>query len=1730
MATCPNKNLPEWRQLVENFGDDIAHYLWDRYDGYVPDGFMGQTPVFYDKDNLGKVLKERVIEEFSQIPDWETIENRARVASDHALSNSISYKTLLSDRDGILYIAKKESANNLRGEDLLRYVEDGLSPSGFTVLTLTPVVIEKDINGIDIIRFDIDYMDSIGGPVFDVPVDLLFQQGYTVVGEFDNFKQQGQSQEKLLFQTEEQPMSAATESTLNKVREAAKKMGISIEDLTEYAKKAGLNTKSLNGVADLVKGVIAIAQGKENVSLTEEFVHIATAMLEQTNPQLITSLISKIDRFKIYKATLDAYKGNKNYQLSNGKPDIRKIKKEAVDKLIAEVIINQSEGSTEFPELMKEEERSFVRRMWEAILDAIRGMYSKTNIDLFEEVAKKVISGEIQNIPLTEENIYYQLKNDAVDSFYDHVIDIDSRMELIPETEDQKRHYLFDGKPVAKSVTERIKEKNKMPDRTVAQKEFDEQKREWGNRGHRLLEQYITTNLIDKDGYKRDVFLNEKIETDLPDEVAARVISLAKELIGSYKEGTRFIVEKKVINEKVKGGLASTIDFMAIEPNEKTGIKVDVLDWKFLSINKGIEEDVPWYKRDEWKEQMGEYTKIMTNYGLKNDQLRKRRMLPFIINYDYSLSGDRKTKLVPKSIEIGALDSLKETTLYLLPVALPTESTGNTRVDSLLDSLRKYYQKIYQNPVSPENKLAKNIQLNQISAAIRHLHLALNFEPLVNVGVTFLQNAKKTIEDFKNIDYDQMSEEELKKKLEDLRSYKQSAEKFRDLHTVYTSHIPVKDMTEDDKKTLSSLNNISSSTERMLDEIDTIQTDYVINLATRRGFKLETWESEQGERLKEEVPVSGFAKTFEEASKLPAKLINLASNLMMRANSAVAREYNKRMNDFQALILPLEQEARNKGKKAFDLIGTITPKGLFLVKELDSTYWNALQDARTKKDKSFLKANMNMEEFNRLSKEFINKGIEEFNKTQFSSDERVDTEKREAAIKRLKDSVDINRNTFDGYETWQFGQIFNQVINKEGHYSKEYTEMSKEARAVWQFFTELNRKAKKLGYIDRQGSSFFPLIEASMIEKLYQNGETIGQLKEFFTDLYTVRVDEEQGYSKRDPETHELKKTLHKPFTRTDKKAEQLSRDVSKVGSLWLWSLLNFEAKANLETALQTIVDVEKSRGTLIVDNGKIVFEGGIPAVNDRENRNAEIIKVIVDDFLYGLKEDLSSLGNIGVANIAEKLKKDEESRERSAVDIRKGLRTLDTWVRILGVGLKPLIGFANWAGFQIQSYITSGNMYKFSEFEKNNIRVTVGNSLSTIERGLIDLIVPLNEDMTMQKRRQLARKNGLIDYLSTWSFVDVMMVTNSFPERRLQFANALSMIENSMVKDGKIVNIRQYIKAQDRANKYSISQEERRQLEKTYEERVKKLKDENSLIKTAKIENNQVVIEGVTDEALADFRTSIIEYARTLNGQMNDANKAGYRRDTIFTSFMMFKTWIPKLVSTRTEGLKENIELNEWSYGRTRAFAKTIVHLGFRNITKMRDIILGTEEGLKILNEMLEQKKLDYYRKTGQTLTITQEEFYDVMRRELSREMKELGVLFSTVGMVIAARAAEPPEDATDLEKNRYKFWARAINKMSDEIQFYYNPMSMESITRGSFLPSLGLLSKAWNLLRNIEKETRGYIINDQELIDDAHPLKYFLNLVPVGYQFQNEVLPYIDPELAKEMGIRVSVQSRRQ
>jgi hypothetical protein len=326
------------------------------------------------------------------------------------------------------------------------------------------------------------------------------------------------------------------------------------------------------------------------------------------------------------------------------------------------------------------------------------------------------------------------------------------------------------------------------------------------------------------------------------------------------------------------------------------------------------------------------------------------------------------------------------------------------------------------------------------------------------------------------------------------------------------------------------------------------------------------------------------------------------------------------------------------------------------------------------------------------------------------------------------------------------------------------------------------------------------------------------------------------------------------------------------------------------------------------------------------------------------------------------------------------------------------------------------------------------------------------------------------------------------------------------------------------------MSQEERKSIEKTYEERVKALREKESLSKIAKIENDRVVIPGVSLEELAKYRTTVGEFSRNLNGQMSDADKANYRRDTMLKSFMMFKNWIPKQVSIRTLDIQKNVALNEWEYGRARLFLKTWAHLGFTSIGRMREIINGTDKGLAIMDELLQAKKEDYFKKTGQELEITQEEFYDMVRKELSSQMKELGLLLGLAALIIGAKMAAPPDDEDDLTKNRYKFLAKLVNKMGDEVMFYYNPLSFQGSTSGSIIPSLSLLGKAEKIIEHLGTEIYAERIGDEKLAKKNKVLKYILDPIPVISQVQKEIFPIVAPELTKEMGIRVTVEAKIQ
>lgn len=1541
--------------------------------------------------------------------------------------------------------------------------------------------------------------------------------------------------QSISLQTSNMDMTEADGATIERVKMVAEKMGVKLQPLADYLKgNPDIQDTGINAVADTFRNVIAIASGREAGAITEEMVHVATSILEQTNPELITNLIKEIGKYKIYKRVFDAYKDKKAYQLSNGKPNIRKIKKEAVDKLIAEVIVQESPNVDGNPELLQPTIIERIKNFWRSILNAIGKNYRMTNLDMFETAASLIMDGVGSVDNIKNKDIYYQSGGNAVvDQIYQTIQDKGKDMILHPETADKKRHYTKAGEEIKVSVTEMLqKEKEKsgkaISERSEKEKAVDKIKADWGHAAHKFIEDYIKANLIDSDGYALNTIKNNTVTTELDAESQKIVSSYIKELISSYNPGTRFIIETFAINEAVSGGMASTIDFLAIEPVEneegQPDAKVDILDWKFSGYdperNAG---DIPFYKQTDWKAQMNEYSRMLRNYGIKASQIRKSRMIPFKMTYTPHNEKQPELGMDIKSIEIGNLNNLKESKVYLLPVATDSESTGYAKIDKLIKGLRIQYARLYSKFVTEGEQAGKIAELAQISRAIRTLHMQHDFKPFLAVATTFSKRFDVLLKQMDKVNFNELSDEELLGKLEELATMKASAEKYLDLSATFEM------IADKDNKihTIISqkLSSFDDDIQKQMVLATRVQGEYAMQEAINRNL---ISEEHRREVLGSERAIDKISKGFLESSKLPAYLIKLGTNMVMRVKDLVDLQYSKKMNEFKKILIPLEKLARSKGVKAFDLIAYKTKDGMSLIKKLDKEFVNKVNKAKGEKDLAFLKDALDMKEYEKNLAETIKQNIERIeNRTWFPLDATADRNKKDYEIRRLKQRVDINNKKFNGFESTHFSWLFYNSIQEEKFYSPKFKELkaSPESYAAWQFFTELNKTAKQLGYLERNTLSFFPLIEATTIEKIAQSKNPFFQAWDSIKDTVSMRINEKKAYGKIDEETGELKRVIPKYFTATDKQVEQLSTNLDMIGSMWIKSILDYKASRELEYRLLTLYDVEKAKQNLAVSaDGQLVYEGDELQTTTGENKNAQVMRTMIDDAVYGMKEDLDSWGAQTISSYANLRGGTADSKEKRALNVKKTMKSADVLFRALAIGLKPAIGLANYFGLQMQAFINAGEFYRFREFTKNNTLVKA-NAFSREQKALLHLIMPLNEDLIAEKRREISRKKGSVGkWLSTWTFTDVMMSTNSFPERLLQIANAVSMNDNAMVVDGKIVNIRQHLKEQDRKVKYNMTAEKRKALEKTFNARVQELKDTKSLSKIVKIDGDNISIPGVELQTIADYRTMTREYGRKLSGLMNENNKMGYRRDTILSSFMMFKSWMPKHLGTRILDINKNIELNQWEYGKSRLFFKVALSLGVRNMTKMRDIITGNEAGLEFMQKMLQEKKAAYFEKTGKVLDISEEEFYDLVRTELHNATKELLMVVNMTALYFTMAAAEPPEDVDPATLNAWKYMALTFTKTSDEIMFYYSPIAFTEMSSGAILPSLGLITKTMKAFSELGQQINGYYLDDEDIMNGADPTKYFLNLVPGAAQFQNVLLPMIFPEMAKDLGIRVS------
>jgi len=159
--------------------------------------------------------------------------------------------------------------------------------------------------------------------------------------------------------------------------------------------------------------------------------------------------------------------------------------------------------------------------------------------------------------------------------------------------------------------------------------------------------------------------------------------------------------------------------------------------------------------------------------------------------------------------------------------------------------------------------------------------------------------------------------------------------------------------------------------------------------------------------------------------------------------------------------------------------------------------------------------------------------------------------------------------------------------------------------------------------------------------------------------------------------------------------------------------------------------------------------------------------------------------------------------------------------------------------------------------------------------------------------------------------------------------------------------------------------------------------------------------------------------------------------------SAMVFKNWIPKLAGTRfsefrkiTDGL--SVEIGEdglttgekYDIGRIRLFFGVLGSSIVNQSNDIYNIMVANDKGIEKLDQMFLKYQENLMNKRGETLNLSKEEFYDLIRNNLRNEIKELAVMLSLMGVVFAMGMIAPDDDEDKASKNMYRFAQRTVDR----------------------------------------------------------------------------------------------------
>ena len=835
-------------------------------------------------------------------------------------------------------------------------------------------------------------------------------------------------------------------------------------------------------------------------------------------------------------------------------------------------------------------------------------------------------------------------------------------------------------------------------------------------------------------------------------------------------------------------------------------------------------------------------------------------------------------------------------------------------------------------------------------------------------------------------------------------------------------------------------------------------------------------------------------------------------------------------------LLAIRDKLKERGGKLLDVIRPLYQKdsegGLVnkLIYKYSRDFYDAVdQNAEEgNRSKKFLQESIDIEAYKNEANTILQKEIDKYNK--LYDDESL----RNKLILEAKRKWDITRQDFNG---WNNYVIKRHPLAKWESAEYKQIKQNPDLLALYNFIAKINEKAKDVGYLDnRIQSTFLPFVRKGTAEGLAWNMNVSALLN--WAGKLTARADD-LGYGSINELTGATENAIPKYYTYDftqdpdggPNDVSDVSLEFFKNQILYINHLNKYKYMSDIEGQINLVRTIVKAKDHYKTTRfSGVATEGGKPIIEKGNENNAEIFDLFMENIMYDNQFPADSedfgvpTGRIrkGFNDIARQMGVPEsalpftEGEEGNNYSVIKFMQTLNNVFQAKTLGLEPISGAVNLFGANIQVAAQAGNYFDAREFAANEFKL-LGNKwknvgdLKSDERKmfeeLIEIFMPLKDSPTYEKLKD--------SVISTSAKLDMGTQDTLFaffrqPELHLERSLFLTLLQNTMVVDGKLVNIKEFGR-----NKYK----DRYKDAETYDNvkgkiksEISELKKNKSITATMKLEDGKVVVPGLDLKNREELQR-LTNLTRTLARRVGDdftvrvdengmttGEKYDVGRVRLFLSFLSFN--IPRVL-------------------------REIGGMGIIVGTKLDDV------GLARIDKAFQDYTAYYESRTGEKLNMSREDFIEMVRQNMRKQLQEIGLLMALQGMLFALGFMEPEDDADRAQKNSYRYLRKTFNRFQEELMFFYNPTEWSATLSGGILPSVSLFAEAGRFMTHFYREVTGFDHTNQnrtprEVREDALPLKYLMKLFPVTKSLV-QWLAMFDPQFAKDFDVTIQERRRR-